>query len=202
MSKKGLNRALAALFVILLLAAGVGQEAVAKSNKKKKATATPYATVSATPAPTQTKTPKPTKTKKPTKTPTPTAELPSEGVQVTENGQYTDREHVAAYLRAYGKLPSNYITKNRAQALGWVASRGNLWQVAPGKSIGGDRFGNYEGNLPDAQGRRWFECDIDFDGTYRNAKRILYSNDGLIYYTEDHYQTFVDITVPETRAGP
>ena len=112
---------------------------------------------------------------------------------VVEDGEYSDKEHVAAYLRAFGRLPSNYITKNEAQALGWVSSQGNLWQVAPGKSIGGDRFGNYEGQLPTAKGRKYFECDIDFDGKYRNAKRIIFSSDGLIFYTEDHYTTFEEM---------
>ena len=112
---------------------------------------------------------------------------------VVEDGEYSDKEHVAAYLRAFGKLPSNYITKNEAQALGWVSSLGNLWDVAPGKSIGGDRFGNYEGQLPTAKGRKYTECDIDFDGKRRNAKRIVFSNDGLIFYTEDHYTTFEEI---------
>ena len=112
---------------------------------------------------------------------------------VVEAGEYSDKEHVAAYLRAFGKLPSNYITKKEAQALGWVSSLGNLWDVAPGKSIGGDRFGNYEGQLPTAKGRKYTECDIDFDGKRRNAKRIVFSNDGLIFYTEDHYTTFEEI---------
>ena len=106
---------------------------------------------------------------------------------------YADKEHVAAYLREFGELPPNYITKKEAQALGWVISMGNLWDVAPGMSIGGDRFGNYEGQLPAAKGRKYFECDIDFDGTYRNAKRIVFSSDGLIFYTEDHYQTFEEM---------
>ena len=108
--------------------------------------------------------------------------------------EYSDKDHVAAYLRAFKELPPNYITKKEAQALGWISSRGNLWEVAPGKSIGGDRFGNYEGQLPEAKGRKYFECDIDFDGAYRNAKRVIYSSDGLIFYTEDHYTTFEDIT--------
>ncbi|MBR3108270.1 MAG: peptidoglycan-binding protein [Clostridia bacterium] len=107
---------------------------------------------------------------------------------------YSDKDHVAAYLRAFQELPPNYITKKEAEVLGWVSSQGNLWKVAPGKSIGGDRFGNYEGQLPDAKGRKYFECDIDFDGKYRNAKRIIYSSDGLIFYSEDHYSTFEDIT--------
>ena len=103
---------------------------------------------------------------------------------------YTSKEEVAAYLHEYGHLPSNFITKRQAKEYGWVSSEGNLGDVAPGMSIGGDYFGNYEGTLPEAEDRDYYECDIDFDGTYRNAKRIIYSNDGLVYYTEDHYETF------------
>ena len=129
-----------------------------------------------------------------TPSPSPVPTPDPDRIVVEEDGQYSDKEHVAEYLRQFGHLPDNYITKSQAQKLGWVSSYGNLWKVAPGKSIGGDRFGNYEGNLPSKKGRTWYECDIDFDGTYRNAKRILYSSDGLIYYTEDHYNTFEDIT--------
>ena len=109
---------------------------------------------------------------------------------ISEDGIYTSKEDVAAYLHEYGHLPSNFITKKEAKKLGWVSSEGNLDEVAPGMSIGGDYFGNYEGNLPEAKDRDYYECDIDFDGTYRNGKRIVFSNDGLIYYTEDHYETF------------
>ena len=109
---------------------------------------------------------------------------------ITEDGTYTTKEEVAEYLHTYGHLPSNYITKRAAKELGWVSNEGNLDEVAPGMSIGGDYFGNYEGNLPETGDRDYYECDIDFDGTYRNGKRIIYSNDGLIYYTEDHYETF------------
>ena len=83
-----------------------------------------------------------------------------------------------------------YLTKKEAQDLGWDSKAGNLKDVAPGKSIGGDYFGNYEGLLPEADEREYHECDIDSDGGFRNAKRIVFSNDGLIYYTEDHYKTF------------
>lgn len=110
--------------------------------------------------------------------------------QVEESGEYTSKEEVAAYLNEYGHLPENYITKKEAQALGWDSKAGNLDEVAPGKSIGGDYFGNYEGSLPEADGRSYHECDIDYEGGRRNAKRIVYSDDGLIYYTEDHYETF------------
>ena len=109
---------------------------------------------------------------------------------VVESGTYTTKEEVAAYLYQFGHLPSNFITKKEAKALGWVSSEGNLWEVAPGMSIGGDYFGNYEGILPKAKGRDYYECDIDTAGSYRGAKRIVFSNDGLIYYTEDHYETF------------
>lgn len=119
----------------------------------------------------------------------PTATV-TEAAAISETGAYSSKEEVAEYLHQYGHLPSNYLTKKEAQELGWVSSEGNLWQVAPGMSIGGDRFGNREGLLPQAKGRQYYECDIDFDGKYRNAKRIVFSNDGLIYYTEDHYESF------------
>lgn len=120
----------------------------------------------------------------------PAASTEATKADITEEGEYTSKDEVAEYIYLYGHLPPNYITKSEAQELGWVASKGNLWKVAPGKSIGGDRFGNREGLLPTAKGRKYYECDIDFDGKYRNAKRIVFSNDGLVYYTEDHYETF------------
>ena len=109
---------------------------------------------------------------------------------ISEDGTYTTKEEVAEYINIYGHLPSNFITKKEAKNLGWVSSEGNLNEVAPGMSIGGDYFGNYEGLLPEAKDRDYYECDIDFDGTYRNEKRIVFSNDGLVYYTEDHYESF------------
>ena len=111
-------------------------------------------------------------------------------VSVEESGEYTSKDEVAAYLNEFGHLPDNFITKKEAQARGWESKEGNLDEVAPGKSIGGDYFGNYEEVLPDAEGRTYHECDIDYEGGFRNAKRIVYSDDGLIYYTEDHYETF------------
>ena len=114
-------------------------------------------------------------------------------VQVEENGNYTSKEEVALYIHTYGKLPVNYITKKEAQDMGWDPSKGNLSDILPGMSIGGSAFGNYEGSLPRANGRRYFECDIDYDGGYRGAKRLVYSNDGLVFYTEDHYNTFEQI---------
>lgn len=109
---------------------------------------------------------------------------------IDENGTYTCKEDVALYIHTYNHLPSNFITKNKAKELGWDSSKGNLGKVAPGMSIGGDKFGNREGLLPKKDGRQYYECDIDSDGSFRNAKRIIFSNDGLIYYTEDHYESF------------
>jgi len=65
-----------------------------------------------------------------------------------------------------------------------------LDEVAPGMSIGGDTFGNREGLLPKADGRKYYECDVNYEGGYRNGERIVYSNDGLIFYTDDHYESF------------
>lgn len=109
--------------------------------------------------------------------------------RLDRDGTYTTKDDVALYLYTYGELPQNFITKKEAQSLGW--SGGSLEPYAPGCCIGGSYFGNYEGALPEAPGREYHECDIDTLGKKsRGAKRIVYSNDGLIYYTEDHYSTF------------
>ena len=110
--------------------------------------------------------------------------------RIDEEGSYTDKEGVALYIHTYGKLPQNYIDKKTAESLGWKSGE-SVSSVAPGKSIGGDRFGNYEQLLPKKKGRVYYECDIDAYGKKsRGAKRIVFSNDGLIYYTNDHYESF------------
>ncbi|MBR5020736.1 MAG: ribonuclease [Oscillospiraceae bacterium] len=111
------------------------------------------------------------------------------GDAIDPDGSYTTAEDVALYLYTYGKLPSNFITKKEAQSLGWPG--GGLDDYAYGMCIGGDRYGNYEQLLPDAEGRRWTECDIDtLHADSRGPRRIVFSNDGLIYYTPDHYESF------------
>lgn len=108
---------------------------------------------------------------------------------LSEEGIYTSKNDVALYIYTYHHLPDNFITKKQAQKLGW--SGGGLDRYADGKCIGGDRFGNYEGALPKRKGRIYYECDIDtLHKSSRGAKRIVYSNDWLIYYTENHYDTF------------
>ncbi len=103
-----------------------------------------------------------------------------------EDGTYNSAEDVSLYLYTFGYLPENYITKSEARDLGWTG--GSVEKFAPGCAIGGDRFGNREGVLPDGT---YYECDIDTIGeSSRGAKRLVYSDDGRIYYTGDHYETF------------
>lgn len=125
-----------------------------------------------------------------------TADLPPEYEDETdlaavlhENGAYYSKDEVAVYIHTYSSLPSNFITKDEARALGWEG--GSVERYLEGAAIGGDVFGNREGLLPKADGRIYYECDIDtFGKDSRGAKRIVYSNDGLIYYTDDHYESF------------
>ncbi len=118
-----------------------------------------------------------------------TEPVETEPAKLDEHGVYTTKEDVALFIHTYGHLPDNFITKKQAQSLGWPG--GSLEPYAPGKCIGGSYFGNYEGILPEAPGRSYTECDIDTLGAdSRGAKRIVFSNDGLIYYTGDHYKTF------------
>ena len=108
---------------------------------------------------------------------------------IDPEGSYTTKEDVALYIHTYGVLPSNFVTKDEAEDAGW--SGGSVEKYLPGCAIGGDRFGNREGLLPDAPGRKWTECDINTLGASgRGAERIVFSNDGLIYYTPDHYESF------------
>ena len=139
-----------------------------------------------TPKPTATK--KPTPTEKPTSTPKPTA-TPAPEPSIDEDGWYYSKDEVALYIYTYGKLPENFITKSEAQNLGWTG--GTVENYKEGAAIGGDKFGNREGLLPKKNGRQYYECDIDTKGKgSRGAKRIVFSNDGLIYYTGDHYESF------------
>ena len=109
--------------------------------------------------------------------------------ELDEDGWYYSMEEVSEYLIVYGELPENFITKSEAEALGWEG--GSVERYLEGAAIGGDRFYNNEGNLPKEEGRLYYECDIDTNGAKsRGPERIVFSNDGLIYYTPDHYETF------------
>ena len=106
---------------------------------------------------------------------------------IDEDGWYYSKDDVALYIHTFGHLPDNYITKNEARNLGWEG--GSVERYQEGAAIGGDRFGNYEGLLP--EGHNYTECDIDTNGqSSRGAKRIIFSDDGLVYYTDDHYESF------------
>jgi len=114
---------------------------------------------------------------------------PQTAEMLDEDGTYDTKEEVALYLYQYGKLPSNFMTKNQARKKGW--SSGPLHLKVKGKCIGGDKYSNFEGLLPEKDGRVYYECDINtLHSKSRGPERIVYSNDGLIYYTPDHYESF------------
>ena len=124
----------------------------------------------------------------PTAAPAQATDAPPDEITLDEDGEYTSRDELALYIHLYGHLPGNFVTKDEAEAAGWTG--GSLGKVLPGKSIGGDRFDNREGLLPNAKGRVWTECDVGSTRSGRGAERIVFSNDGLIYYTADHYDSF------------
>lgn len=178
------KRATSGIFAILmaLLLFILGQQGILPLGDTADAPdALPTATIAAalTDSPTSAPTATPVRTEKPTTAPKQTA--------------ITAPQDIADYIFAHGTLPDNFLTKNEARQLGWDSSKNYVSDVAPGYSIGGDRFGNYEGLLPDASGRKWYEADANYTVGPRGAERILYSSDGLVYYTNDHYQTFTEM---------
>ena len=110
-------------------------------------------------------------------------------------GTVTDDKYdgVDCYLFIYHHLPDNYVTKKEAKFQGWRKLKGNLWDVLPGAIIGGDIYRNIDGRLPESPGRVWYEADFDYMGGFRNNNRIIYSNDGLVFVTYDHYLTFSEV---------
>ncbi|MDO5718893.1 MAG: ribonuclease domain-containing protein [Tissierellia bacterium] len=120
-------------------------------------------------------------------------ELKADDNDVEKGKSYYQMEEVAKYIKKYDELPDNYITKREARESGWDSQKGNLWDITDMKVIGGDRFGNREKKLPEKEGRKYYECDVNYSGGHRGAERLVYSNDGLIFYTDDHYESFVEI---------
>lgn len=178
------KRATSCIFAILmaLLLFLLGQQGILPLGDTADAPdALPTATIAAalTDSPTSAPTATPVRTEKPTAAPKQTA--------------ITAPQDIADYIFAHGTLPDNFLTKNEARQMGWDSSKNYVSDVAPGYSIGGDKFGNYEGLLPDASGRKWYEADANYTAGPRGAERILYSSDGLVYYTNDHYQTFTEM---------
>lgn len=178
------KRATSGIFAILmaLLLFILGQQGILPLGDTADAPdALPTATIAAalTDSPTSAPTAAPVRTEKPT--------------AATKQTAITAPQDIADYIFAHGTLPDNFLTKNEARQLGWDSSKNYVSDVAPGYSIGGDKFGNYEGLLPDASGRKWYEADANYTSGPRGAERILYSSDGLVYYTNDHYQTFTEM---------
>jgi chromosome segregation ATPase len=116
-------------------------------------------------------------------------------IDVALGATYTSFDGVASYIHKYGKLPDNYITKGQAEVAGWSPGK-NVNYFTPGKSLGGDIFLNLPDRttgirpLPSKESRIWYEADINYtEGTRKNfSERILYSNDGLIYKSHNHYE--------------
>ena len=181
--------ALLALLLALLLLAGCGATVTESAGRAPNEPLTLLPEGTDSPAATA----KPQATPKPTATPESAATAaPTDAPLPEEEGSYTTKEDVTAYLIAYGHLPPNFITKSEARAAGWPG--GSLEPYCPGKCIGGDRFGNREGLLPTAKGRSYTECDINTLGKRsRGAERLIFSNDGLIFYTADHYESFEQV---------
>lgn len=127
---------------------------------------------------------------------------PALAAQAAAAEAITAPQDVVDYLAVYGRLPDNFVTKQQAQSLGWSSSKNYLSDVAPGYSIGGDKFGNREKLLPEASGRQYYECDVNYTRGKRTGERLVYSNDGLYFYTSDGYKSFTQLTPSEGLAEP
>ena len=166
------------LLAAVLLLSSCTANALETAKRKKKNTATPAVTVAATVAP--------------------TAET------IAEPGPLEEAQRLADYIFEHGELPENFMTKKEIQALGWQNEYRYVSDAAPGMSIGGDYFGNYERKLPVVKGRKYYEADCYYKGGPRNEYRIIYSNDGHVWYTGDHYETFTELfpTAGDERPSP
>ena len=118
--------------------------------------------------------------------------LPADAIKSGEATKQK-RNGIDYQVKQHGEIPSYYITGETAKKLGWKPKKGNLSSVAPGKMVFGDIYHNKNGKLPSAPGRVWYEADINYSGGFRNDERVLFSNDGLMFVTYDHYYTFIEI---------
>ena len=100
----------------------------------------------------------------------------------------TNEVKVINYVKSNHELPEYYITKSEARKQGWVPSEGNLCDVLPGKAIGGDKFSNREKTLP--SGKQYCEADVNYNCGNRNADRIVFTKEGEVYLTKNHYKSF------------
>ena len=97
------------------------------------------------------------------------------------------------FVKHLKQLPDNYLTGYDAKREGWNPKQGNLGEVLPGYMIFGGVYHNLNGHLPEQKGRVWFEADLNYTSGYRNNKRLVFSNDGLVFVTYDHYETFIEV---------
>ena len=128
-----------------------------------------------------------------TAAPTVVPALKTEPEVTVTPGPLEAAQELADYIFEYGELPENYVTKKQAKEMGWPARYRYVGDIAPGLTIGGDYFGNYERKLPVVKGRKYYEADCFYQGRSRNEYRIIYSNDGHVWFTGDHYNTFVEL---------
>lgn len=102
--------------------------------------------------------------------------------------ELTEENKVINYVKEHHELPEYYITKSEAKKQGWIPSKGNLCEVLPGRAIGGDHFSNREKTLP--KNAQYYEADVNYNCGNRNADRIVFTKNGDVYLTKDHYKTF------------
>ena len=102
--------------------------------------------------------------------------------------ELTNDDKVISYIKSNHKLPKYYITKSEAKSKGWIASKGNLCDVLPGKAIGGDKFSNREKQLP--KGEQYYEADVNYNCGNRGADRIVFTKNGDVWLTKNHYKSF------------
>ena len=102
--------------------------------------------------------------------------------------ELTEERKVIDYVKVNKQLPDYYLTKSEARNQGWIASKGNLCDVLPGRAIGGDKFSNREKTLP--KGEQYFEADVNYNCGHRNADRIVFTKNGEVWLTHDHYKSF------------
>ncbi|WP_407405096.1 ribonuclease domain-containing protein [Chryseobacterium sp.] len=102
--------------------------------------------------------------------------------------ELTNEKTVIDFVKKNHQLPNYYLTKNEAKKLGWIASKGNLCEALPGRAIGGDKFGNREKQLP--LGEQYYEADVNYHCGNRQTDRIIFTKNGNVYLTKNHYKTF------------
>ena len=96
------------------------------------------------------------------------------------------------HIKNVNKLPDNYITKEELKSFHWKRGKAPS-NYAPGKIVGGNIYKNDDLHLPHEMKRIWYEADINYVQGKRNSQRLVYSDDGLIFVTYNHYQTFYEI---------